>query len=89
MIAFVLVRVIDISAKSAGNLSSITIFIPYFFAASTTPARTSSENGSFSKAIATLTEEGSLPAALALAAANSIAGAKYCSDVERTAKRYL
>ena len=49
----------------------------------------SSENGSFSTAMATFTDDGSLPLSLAFSAASAMAEARYCSDVERTAKMYF
>ena len=87
--ALTLVNVAAMSLRSRGSLSSITAFMPYFFKSSITPARTSSENGSFSKAKATLTLEGFLPFFLAISAASAIELAKYCSEVDRTAKMYL
>ena len=87
--ALALVRVADMSERSRGSLSSMTIFMSYFLASSTTPARTSSEKGSFSKAIAILRSEGFLPSFSACSAASAMALARYCSEVESTAKRYL
>ena len=87
--ALTLVSVADMSDRSRGSLSSMTIFMPYFEVSSITPARTSSENGSFSKAKATFTSCGCLPFFLAISAANVIALARYCSDVDSTAKMYL
>ncbi len=63
--AFTLVKKPVMSLRSFGMRSSTTAFILYFLSASTTPERTSSENGSSWKIIATLTVEGSLPAFLA------------------------
>ena len=86
--AFTLVSVADMSERSRGSLSSMTMSMPYFFASSTTPARTSSENGSFSKAMAMRTSPGFLPLCLATSAARSIALFRYCSEVDSTANRY-
>ena len=61
------------SLSSGGSLSSITTCMPYFSVSSITPSRTSSENGSFSTAIATVTSDGSLPAASACSAASLMA----------------
>ena len=77
------------SDRSRGSCSSITTFMPYLAASSDTPARISSENGSFSTAIATLTEDGLLPFFSAISAARVIAEARYCSEVDSTANRYL
>ena len=56
---------------------------------SITPARTSSEKGSFSNAMAILTSLRFLPALSAISAASWIALARYCSEVDSTANRYL
>ncbi len=58
------------SFRSRGILSSMTIFMPYFLASSTTPARTSSENGSFSNAMAIFTSDAFLPFFSAISAAS-------------------
>jgi hypothetical protein len=71
--AFTLASVDDMSFSSGGSLSSITTFMPSFFASSATPSRTSLEKLSFSTAMATLSVEGSLPASLAFSAASWIA----------------
>ena len=82
-------RVGVISLKSLGSLSSITIFNPCFLTSSITPARISRENGSFSNAMATLTSPGDFPFFLLITAASPIELARYCSEVESTANRYL
>ena len=87
--ALTLVRVAAMSLRSRGSLSSMTTFMPYFFRSSSTPARTSNENGSFSNAKATFRSEGFLPFFIAISAASAIELARYCSDVDRTAKMYL
>ena len=70
------VKVADMSDKSAGNLSSITIFILYFFATSRTPARTSSEKPSFSNAMPIRRSDGDLPSSLERFAIRSSTGAR-------------
>jgi hypothetical protein len=74
--AFTLVSVDDMSFRSGGSLSSITTCMPHLFAASTTPLRTSWEKSSFSIAIATLSDFGSLPCFRDSSATTSIAGLK-------------
>ena len=84
-IALTLVSVVDMSDRSAGSWSSIITFMPYSLILSITPARTSIENGSPSNAKAIFTLFGSDD----FSAAKSIAVARYCSDVDSTANRYL
>ena len=67
----------------------MTIFMPYFFMPSITPARTSWLNGSFSNAMATLSSPGFLLALPAFSAARSITPARYWSEVVSMANRYL
>ena len=81
------VRIALMSDRSRGNCSSTTVFMSNLAASSSTPARMSSEKGSFSTATATLTEEAGLPLASAISAASATADARYCSEVESTAKR--
>ena len=87
--AFTFVSVVDMSDKSAGSWSSIMIFMPYSLILSITPALTSIENGSPSNANATRTSDGDLKFFFLSSAAIWTAEARYCSDVESTANRYL
>ena len=87
--ALTLVRVAEMSERSRGILSSTTTCMPNFFMSSSTPARTSSEKGSFSNTSATRTSLGLLPSFSAISAASAIELARYCSEVDSTAKRYL
>ena len=84
--ALTLVSVTDMSLSSGGSWSSITTIMPCRRTSSSTPARTSCANGSFSMASATFSLSLVLPSSPACSAARSMAGVRYWSEVDSTAK---